>query len=76
MDIRAAFGKVLKQARQEKNFSQETLAFEMDVERSYISKLEIGMYQPRLSTILLAAKVLDIRASVLVDRVEELMEQE
>lgn len=76
MDIRIAFGKVLKRVRQEKELSQEKLAFEMEVERSYISKLEIGMYQPRLSTILSVAEVLDIRPGELVDRVEDLMKEE
>lgn len=48
----------------------------MEVERSYISKLEIGMYQPRLSTILSVAEVLDVRGGDLVDRVDELMKSQ
>ncbi len=71
MDIKIAFGKVLKEIRKEKHISQERLALEAELDRSYLSKLETGVYQPSLSTLIAIAKVLDIRAGLLVDRVED-----
>ncbi len=75
MDIKEAFGKVLKKMRQEKSFSQEKLAFEAELERSYVSKLETGKFQPKLDTILTIADVLEVRPGVIVDRVDDLMKK-
>ncbi|MGB0722581.1 MAG: helix-turn-helix domain-containing protein [Gammaproteobacteria bacterium] len=71
MDIKVVFGQVLRQARKEKQISQERLALEADVDRSYISKLETGGYQPSLSMLFALAGVLEIKPSELVERVEE-----
>ncbi|MCB1736011.1 MAG: helix-turn-helix transcriptional regulator [Gammaproteobacteria bacterium] len=71
MDIKIVFGKVLRQARKEKQISQERLALEADVDRSYISKLETGAYQPSMSMLFALSGVLQIRPSELVRRVEE-----
>lgn len=75
MDIKEAFGRVLKQMRQEKGLSQEKLAFEVELERSYVSKLETGKFQPKLSTILIIADVLGVRAGEIVDRVDALVKK-
>ncbi len=68
MDIKIAFGKVLKQVRKEKNISQEQLAFDANVDRSYISKLETGVYQPSISTIFAISEVLGVKPYELVER--------
>ncbi len=65
-DIKAIFGLVLKQTRKEKGLSQEQLAFDSGLDRSYISKLEVGSYQPSISTIFAIAKALDVRPDILV----------
>lgn len=76
MDASKAFGKVLRRLRRDRDLSQENLANAVGMERSYISKLEKGDFQPKLKTILALSDELGIRASELVDRVENLMKEE
>jgi DNA-binding helix-turn-helix protein len=40
-----AFGKVVRQLRKERKLSQEQLGFEADLQRIYVSKLELGQQQ-------------------------------
>ena len=70
-DIKSIFGLVLKQARNEKGISQEHLALESGLDRSYISKLEVGNYQPSISTIFEISEVLEVRPDELVREVYE-----
>ena len=42
MDWRQVVAANLRRIRRERGFSQETLAYEADVNRTYISKLEKG----------------------------------
>lgn len=42
MDIQKKFGRRVKELRTEKKISQETLAFDADIERAYVSHLENG----------------------------------
>lgn len=76
MDASKAFGKVLRRLRRDRDLSQENLANAVGMERSYISKLEKGDFQPKLKTILALSDELGIRTGELLDRVEELMKQE
>ena len=46
------FAKVLKEARSEKNVSQEDLAFTSGYHSTYISQLERGLKAPTLTTLL------------------------
>lgn len=55
-----AFGKVLKELRQKKQVSQELLAYESSLDRTFISLLERGLRQPSLATILQIAKALNV----------------
>ena len=77
MNPSAAFGEVLRHLRKEKRFTQEELALECGLERTFISFLERGLRQPTLATILKLSKVLGVSASEIVARVEmQLLEQE
>ena len=40
-----AFGKVVRQLRKERKLSQEQLGFEADLQRIYVSTLELGQQQ-------------------------------
>jgi transcriptional regulator with XRE-family HTH domain len=51
--------------------SQERLAQESGLDRSYISLLERGIRQPSLTTILKIAQALDLPPRELVAKVEE-----
>lgn len=72
MDIKVIFGKVLRDLRKNKGVSQETLALEAGLDRSYISKLETGVYQPSMSTLFSIAEVLEIEPSEIVKQVHEI----
>jgi transcriptional regulator with XRE-family HTH domain len=71
----AAFGEVLRHLRKEKLFSQEKLALECGLERTFISFLERGMRQPSLGTLLKLSKVLGVSAAEMVARVETRLEK-
>ncbi len=55
-----AFGKNLKELREKKKMSQEALAHESSLDRTFISLLERGLRQPSLSTILQIAEALKV----------------
>lgn len=64
--VQRVFGEVLRQVRSEKNISQQHLALEADLDRTYISLLERGLRQPSLSTIFSLADAMGIDAVSLV----------
>ena len=65
-----AFGQALRVLRAERRWSQERLALESGVDRSYISLLERGRQSPTLDTIFRLATVLAIKPSDLLARME------
>ena len=65
-----AFGRAVRTLREERGLSQERLAFESGLHRTYISLLERGQRSPKLGTIFRLAEVLAVRPSVLVERAE------
>ena len=65
------FGKALARNRQTMGISQQALALECDLDRTYISLLERGKRQPSLSTIFVLARALSIRPSELIRETEE-----
>ena len=70
MEPAVAFGKVLRNLRQEAGLTQEELGFDADLRRTYISILELGQQQPSLATILKLAKPLKRSAQDIVGLVE------
>lgn len=70
MKLETIFGKVLRSARIKKSISQEELAFESDLDRTYISMLERGIHQPTLETIFKLSFALKVAPSSLVKLVE------
>lgn len=70
MEPAVAFGRVLRQLRQEAGLTQEALGFEADLRRTYVSILELGQQQPSLSTILKLAKALNHSGGALIGMVE------
>jgi len=71
-----AFGLVLRNLRNQKAFSQERLALEAGLARTYVSLLERGLRQPSLTTILNIATVLAIPPSTILELVVERMEKD
>lgn len=64
-------GEELKKAREFAGLSQERLAFEAGVHRTYISLLERDKKSPTLSVLFRICKALDISASQLIASVEK-----
>jgi transcriptional regulator with XRE-family HTH domain len=58
-DLRQAFANNLRRLRHAKGISQEDLAHEAGINRSYMSKLEKGASDPRLEIIAKLAAVLE-----------------
>ena len=68
--LEATFGQVLREFRNEAGISQEKLAMECELDRTYISMLERGLRQPSLKTIFVLAKALHIDPSKIIKKVE------
>ena len=64
------FGKVLKNLRLASDYSQEKLALDCELDRTYISMLERGKRQPTLKTIFTLCDKLNCSPSEMVKLVE------
>jgi transcriptional regulator with XRE-family HTH domain len=73
MDLREVFATNLRRLRHEKGMSQDDLAYEAEVSRSYLSQLEKGTFYASLKIIGKLAEALDVEPADLlkmqVDRV-------
>jgi transcriptional regulator with XRE-family HTH domain len=70
MTVELALGREIKKAREVLQKSQEALAFEAGLHRTYISLIERGKKSPTLAVIVRLAKALGIKPSELLRRVE------
>ena len=68
MQIREVFARNLRKARHEKGLSQEALAHEAEIDRTYISALERGVYGATIDMVDKLATVLNVEASSLLER--------
>jgi transcriptional regulator with XRE-family HTH domain len=60
MDLREVFATNLRRLRHEKGLSQDDLAYEAEVSRSYLSQIEKGTYYVSLKIIGRLAEALDV----------------
>jgi len=65
-DLRQAFAANLRRIRHAKGISQEDLAYEADVNRTYMSKLEKGVSYPGLEIIAKLANALGVEPAELL----------
>ncbi len=63
--IKKRFGSKVKEERQKLGHSQEQFAFKVDLDRTYISDIEIGLRNPSLITIDKIANALNLKLSEL-----------
>lgn len=75
MEPELAFGKVLREKRKEVGLSQEVLALDVGLERTFISMLERGQRQPSLTTMLKIAPALGCSATELMAEIERVLEE-
>jgi len=71
-----AFGEILRQFRKQAKFSQERLAQESGLDRTYISLLERGLRQPSLTSILQISRALNVSSSEIVTKVEAMLNED
>jgi transcriptional regulator with XRE-family HTH domain len=65
-----AFGKVLREIREQKGFSQEQLAETAGLDRSFISLVERGIQSPNIVVLLRIAHALGVSAADMIARTE------
>jgi transcriptional regulator with XRE-family HTH domain len=69
-------GEELRKARETAGLSQERLAFEAGVHRTYVSLLERGKKSPTVSVLFRICRALDISPSQLIANVERSVNDE
>ncbi|MGB3690873.1 MAG: helix-turn-helix transcriptional regulator [Jannaschia helgolandensis] len=67
MDIKAVVGRNVKQHREAKGLSQEQLAFEADLHRTYVSGVERGIRNPTVLIVAKLANALGVEPSKLLE---------
>lgn len=73
MEIEKAFGQTLKELRMKSGLSQEALALECNLDRTFISLLERGLRQPTLKTLFKLSEPLQITPSQFLACIEKLL---
>jgi len=68
--VNVAFGRVLAKARAKAGLSQERLAEQAAVHRTYVSQIERGLKSPTLTVLFKICRTLNVPASSLVRRAE------
>jgi transcriptional regulator with XRE-family HTH domain len=66
MDLREVFATNLRRLRHAKGLSQDDLAYEAEISRSYLSQLEKGAYFASLKIVGKLAMVLDVEPAELL----------
>ncbi|WP_076286092.1 helix-turn-helix domain-containing protein [Paenibacillus odorifer] len=75
MNPEKAFGITLKKYRGMVCLTQEALAYQCNLDRTYISLLERGLRRPTLNTIIVISESLNIKPSEIVQEVEQLLNE-
>ncbi len=68
MEIREIFARNLRRARQAQGLSQEDLAHKAEIDRTYVSSLERGVYSPTIEVVERLAIALGIDTADLIRR--------
>ena len=68
--VEKVFGEVLRELRTRTGKTQETVALDAGLDRTYISLMERALRQPTLETVLRLAPALNVQASEIVAMVE------
>lgn len=71
VDVGQIFGEVLQRHRLARNLSQEELAFQADIDRTFVSRLERGIRQPTITTLIGIGQALGVSAAELVRETEK-----
>lgn len=74
MELEKAIPLVLKKHRKAAGLSQEQLALESGLDRTYISFLERGLRKPTIHTLFRLCSALSVQPSVFIQEVEKTIE--
>ena len=74
--IAVAFGRVLRRLRVEAGVTQEDLGLEADLQRKYISLLELGQKQPTITTVFKLASALNVKPGKMLSLTEAELDDE
>jgi len=69
-DFELPFGAALRRMRLGAGLSQEQLGLEAEVQRNFISLIELGHNQPTITTVAKLARALGLKASELIAEAE------
>ncbi|NOT65289.1 MAG: helix-turn-helix transcriptional regulator [Methylotenera sp.] len=72
LELERIFGDILRRRRAEFGISQEELAFLAGVDRTFVSRIERGIRQPSLRTLIGLGKALKVSAADLLLETERL----
>jgi len=67
----AALGLAVRQQRENRGLSQEALALQVDLDRTYVSGIERGIRNPTVATLLRLTKALGVPPSALLKAAEK-----
>lgn len=70
-NLSARFGKVVRQARLARGFSQERLAERAELDRTFISMIERGVRKPTLETAQRLAEALGVPLARMIEEAEK-----
>ena len=70
MDVRKQFGARVRALREARGWSQEELAEQAGLHRTYVSAVERGVRNPTVTVMARIAAALEVSLAVLVERVE------
>lgn len=70
-DLPKAFGLALKKLRTDAGYSQDSLAKECKLDRTFISLLERGERQPTLTTLYKVAEALELTVQQIIAQVDQ-----
>lgn len=71
LELNKVFGEVLKKYREERKISQEALAWDAGISRTYVSRLESGIRQPTITTLFGLAQALKVSPAELITATEK-----
>jgi transcriptional regulator with XRE-family HTH domain len=71
-----AFGDALREIRKEHGISQEQLALDSGLDRTYVSLIERGVQSPTIRSVSKLASVLGVKPSEIILRMETMMPKE
>lgn len=74
--IENIFGLILRKYRKSQNLSQENLALDANIDRSFLSELERGVRKPTINTVFALCYALQVKPSELIKEVEDEYERQ